>query len=162
MDENKKETDVKLLPKERRLLSFYFQGLKMYLCAKCAGYRSKSKTVLARKTKQVVEEYVSQAGKDDIAQRAGGHVAAWWRDLLWTKKRARARGDLKNMVAVLKMQGEAIGVLKAKEFEGETGATIVLNMGEKDGKKRDPEKKADKSKRVGNVFSFPTTDEESD
>ena len=162
MKQENEKTEAKLLPKEARLLDLYFQGLKFYLCAKLAGYKAKSKQALANTTKRIVKKYVSEAGKDEISQRAGGHVAAWWRDLLWTKKRARARGDLKNMVAVLKMQGEAIGVLKAKEFEGDTGATIIINTGEKAQKKRDPEKGADKPKCVGNVFSFPTTNEESD
>ena len=122
-------------PREIKLLENYFLGLPLYLCAKLAKYRTTSKRKLRRITREVVERHVSQAGKDEIAQRAGGHVAAWWRDLLWAKKRARARGDLKNMVAVLKMQGEAIGVLKSKEFEGEQGATIVINTGS-EGKKK--------------------------
>lgn len=158
MDENTKVVEIKLLPKEASLLEYYFMGSPKWKCAKLAKYKSKNKRSLANTCTRIVSKYVSQAGKDEVSQRAGGHIAAWWRDLLWVKKQARAKRDLKNMVAALKMQGEAIGVLKAKEFEAEKGATIIINSAEKVEKK-----KPDKPKPTMKLLSFPTSgDEESD
>lgn len=152
MGESTKDQPSPLLPREVTLLENYFLGLPLYLCSKLAKYRTNSQKKLRKITKDVVEKYVSQAGKDEISACAGGHTAAWWRDLLWTKKRAKARGDLKNMVAVLKMQGEAIGVLKAKEFEGETGATIIINTDRKS-PKEEPKKVKHGPARVVSIAS---------
>jgi len=152
MNDQKKEHPLSLLPREICLLENYFLGLPLYLCAKLAKYRTNSQKKLRKITKEVVEKYGLQASKEEISQRAGGHAAAWWRDLQWTKKRAKARGDLKNMVAVLKMQGEAIGVLKAKELDSEVGATIILSMDSKT--RKEPAKPAKKV--AGQVLSIAT------
>lgn len=162
MKQENEQAEVKLLPKEARLLDLYFQGLKYYLCAKLAGYKAKSKQALANTTRRIVKKYVSQAGKDDISGRADGHTATWWRDLQKVKRYCWAKKKTKDYLTALKMQGEAIGALKAKEFEADTGATIIINTDGKAQEKQDKEKKPDKPKQVGKVFSFPIADGESD
>lgn len=162
MEQNEIETKVRLLPKEASLLEYYFMGLPKWKCAKLAKYKSKNKRSLANTCTRIVSRYVSQAGKDDISERAGGHVGAWWRDLQWAKRRAKAKGMVKDYLTALKLQGEAIGVLKAREMEAEPGSQIIINTEGKVQKKQNEGKKPDKSKPAMRLVSLPSIDGESD
>ncbi len=130
-----------LKPQEQLVLNLYWNGIPKWKCAKIANYKGKRRSALVQTADRIIKKYESQAGREELLNQAGLTDSRWVRNVIWLERHVKAKRSLKDMNTWLKTVGEAKGILKAKDFDGDAGAQIRILVS-KEGEVETEDKKA--------------------